>query len=117
MSNTGVDVMQRNYERYVKEKSNYFIETSEGKVYFRSDNLEGLIVTSNNSDIDINSHRECNFKHIFIEPDMIDKIIRLYTFDEMMTQSTKDGWFLRIRLSDPYYGTPEYKIHPIINEI
>ena len=105
MSNAGVDT-------YLKERPNYFIETSVGKVYFHSGNLKELSVTS--IDLEVYPYEGWDFKQFYIKQDMFDKLEQLYDFDGITTQATEDGWFLMIKLSDSYYGTPEYKIQVMI---
>jgi len=88
--------------------SNYFIETTEGNVYFRSNNLEKVRIEKIYDiygNIDDTIHKEIDIKE-----EMLDTLEYLYRFEKIRTESTDHGWFLIIELR---WGCAEYKIHQL----
>jgi hypothetical protein len=82
----------------------YFIESSVGRLYFKSDNLEEIMYRSRN-DTYTPTHIE------FVDARVLKKFLRLYDMEVITSATTRYGVFLFVQVSDGSYGTPEYKIY------
>ena len=81
----------------------YYIETSDKRIYFGSSNLKEMMLKKNYGSVSIcdNIEMSCN---------LIDALNPKYKWDSITVELTPNGFFMKITLSDNYYGSPEFKI-------
>ena len=83
----------------------YYIETSNRRVYFGSSNLNEMMLKKSYQGDPITC------RNIEMSSNLTDVIDLKYTWDFIMVDSTPNGFFMKIHLADPHYGSPEYKIY------
>ena len=83
-----------------------YIETSVGTIEFESE-LDGCYIGLEHGD-----HGKTVYHGINpVNPEAFNKFLEMFDFTSMNVVNTVNGPFLKISLSDGYYGSPEYKIY------
>ena len=83
-----------------------FIATPIGDIYFKSSELEEIYIS--------NAHnRRKTFNIEFADQKQFNEFIDLYDWEKITACITPNGYFMKIKLSDSYYGEPVFKIYTI----
>ena len=83
----------------------YYIETSNGKIYFESQSLPELMLKQ------AKYSRTITAKNIGSYQDLLKFLNSKYYLSAIRTESTPNGYFLDVSLMDCNGGCPEYKIY------
>jgi hypothetical protein len=95
----------------------YFIETSIGRVHFQTIPIEQSYTYSDVVDRPQTRSVKSNSKSMSViptDPDHFKLFFEMFVHDGFEIKKTEYGdWFLFVKLDDPYYGMPEYKLFVI----
>ena len=78
----------------------YYIETSLDRIYFDSDDLANVLIVCDYGE-------KVKEEHIKMDDDYLVLLYTLYDFERITVKVTDNGCFMKIGLSDGYYGSPE----------
>jgi hypothetical protein len=86
----------------------FYIETSIGDLHFSSHDLSSVGIVFD--EISKKLLKITGIDNPTYRQDLLH-LLDIYDLVRITTSNTCMGWFIKIHLSDPHYGNPEYKIH------